>query len=74
MLLWCEAARNLNATYQIPLIRSPLESLYVGGLSAHNYNTLLTGELLVAVGGRASSPLWGRDWAARVLKWSNGLV
>jgi len=45
----------------------------LGGLSAHNYHTLLTGELLVAVGGRVSSHLWGRDQAARVLKWSNGL-
>jgi len=35
---------------------------------------MLTGELLVAVGGRASRPLWGRDQAARVLKWSNRLA
>jgi len=41
-----------------------------GGLSAHSYNTLLTGGLLVAVGGRANSPLWGRDQAVRLIKQS----
>jgi len=43
----------------------------LGGLSAHSYNSEVTGELLVAEGGRASDPLWGSDQAARVLKWSN---
>jgi len=27
---------------------------------------------LIAVGGRASSPFWGRKQIARVQKWSNG--
>jgi|GEM_PF-1825877 hypothetical protein len=44
-----------------------LKWCFWGALSTHCYNTLLTGELLVAEGGRASRPLWGRDQAARVL-------
>jgi len=40
----------------------------LGSLSAHSYNTLLTGELLVAVGGRGEHLRWGREQAARVLK------
>jgi hypothetical protein len=37
-------------------LRNPLESWYVGAVSAHSYNTVLSGEPLVAVGGRANDP------------------
>jgi len=43
----------------------------LGRTSAHSYNSLLTGTLLIAVGGRAIRPFWARDQAARVLR-SNG--
>jgi len=46
--------------------------VFWSGLSAHSYNSEVTGELLVAVGGRANSLLWERDQAARVLNRSNG--
>ncbi len=35
------------------------------GLSAHNYNSVVTGKLLIAVGGRASRLLWERDETAK---------
>jgi len=56
-----------NVLYEIRLNRCIL-----GRLSAHSYNSLLTGEPLVAEGGRASKPFWGRDQAAKMLNWSNG--
>jgi len=44
-----------------------LNRCILGGLSAHSYNTLRTGGMLVAVGGRGWDLLWGKDKTARVL-------
>jgi len=65
LTLW--ACTSLNG---FAIIWNPLCCIS-GRLSAHSYNTLLTGKLFVAVGGRASSPRWGRKQTARLLKWSN---
>jgi len=43
----------------------------MGAVSSHSYHCLVVGELLVAVGGRASSPLWARDLDARDLNLSS---
>jgi len=40
---------------------------FLGGLSAHSYDVVWEGGLLVAVGGRASRLLWASDRAARAV-------
>jgi len=41
-----------------------VQSSRVWALSAHSYNTVATGVLLVAVGGRGKRLLWAREHAA----------